>query len=125
MTEKQPQYYTLDIPQREGKEGYIGTLLGLFLKMGGIMAQSDFSETDKRIEYMTQFLISMVPGRKLRKEIRDALKKDIEERTKGLTKNEDKARERNLVCLEYIGEVMDWTDKHIGVTKENKVGFVV
>ncbi len=124
--------FTLDIPQREGKEGYIGTHFSLFLRIGGVLGDAHFSATDLRIEYMTHFLISLIPGRKNRADIRDRLRKDIdknlteEKKTIGenLT-NEQIGRVRNMTCIEYMGEVMDFVDKHVGVSKENKIGFVV
>lgn len=124
--------YTLDIPQREGKEGYIGMQFQLFIKVGGIMADAQFTPTDMRIEYMTHFLISMIPGKTNRRTIRDELKTEIDKRldeekkklNENLT-NEQTGRIRNMTCLEMIGQVMDFTDKHVGVSKENKIGFVV
>lgn len=117
------EWITLDLPQREGKEGYIGTFLTMYLKMGSVLSDGNFKETDKRIEYMTYFMISLVPGKRDRLEIRERLKKEIEQATKGANGNEEKARLRNMVCLECIGEVTDYVDKHIGVSRENKIGF--
>lgn len=124
--------YTLDIPQREGKEGYIGMLFQLFIKVGGIMADAQFTATDMRIEYMVHFLISLVPGKTNRKTIRDELKTEIEKRLEDERKklnenltNEQIGRIRNMTCLEMMGYIMDFTDKHVGVSKENKIGFVV
>lgn len=121
------EYITLDLPQREGKEGYIGTMFTLVLKMGTILADANFKETDMRVEYMTQFMISLIPGKKARKEIREQLHNDIAERLKTDTSADQdaKARLRNMVCLEYIGIVGDFMDKHVGISKENKIGFVI
>lgn len=124
--------FTLDIPQREGKEGYIGTHFSLFLRIGGVLGDATFTSTDLRIEYMTHFLISLIPGKRNRANIRDSLRNDIDknladERKKvgeNLT-NEQIGRVRNMTCIEYMGEVMDFVDKHVGVSKENKIGFVV
>jgi len=124
----------LDAPQREGKEGYIGTILTLFLQLGRQFTSRDFKETDISIIYHMQFMISMIPVKKNREAIREALKTEISKRMDEANKeaiqtgisldNDDKARIRNMVYIEYIGEVMDWVDKHAGVSKENRIGFV-
>jgi hypothetical protein len=127
MSESKEEYLTLDLPQREGKEGYVGTMFSLFLRMGSILGDANFKETDMRIEYMVHFMISLVPGKTHRQEIREDLKRDIEKALKVETSGDTdtKARIRNMICLEYIGIVGDFIDKHIGVSRENKIGFAV
>ena len=126
MDEEKGRMLYLDVPQKEGKEGYVGTLFSLILRTGSILADANFKDTDMRVEYMTHFLISLIPNPQKRKEIRAALKKDIEERIKedGSGDQDTKARSRNMVCLEYIGIVGDFIDTHIGLSVENRLGFV-
>lgn len=123
--------YTFDIPQREGKEGYIGMQFGLLLKMGSLMVEANRQATDNRIEYMAQFMISLIPGRKNRKTIRDGLKTEIQKRLDEEQKklgeeltNDQIGTIRNQIAIEYVGEVMDFIDKHVGVDKENRIGTV-
>ena len=125
MAEQDEKYFTLDIPQREGRDGYIGTIFSLYLRLGGVIADSNFRDSDIRVYYMTKFLISLIPGEKNRKAIRDELKKDIDEALKGISNNDERGRKRNEVCLDYIGRVHDFMDKHVGVSTENKIGFCV
>ena len=132
MADNEEKWLTLEIPQREGKEGYIGMLFGLMLKTGSVMADANFRPTDMRIEYMTHFMIALIPGKRNRQTIRDGLREEMEKRLKqakdenGSDLNEEqKSRVRNMTCLEYIGDVIDFTDKHIGVSRENKIGFAV
>lgn len=121
--------YTFDVPQREGKEGFIAMHFGLMFKMGALMVEANRSATDTRIENMAQFMISMIPGKKNRAEIRDALKIEIDKRIaeaqkSGELTNDQIGTIRNQTCIEYVGNVMDFLDKHIGVTKENRIGIV-
>lgn len=125
------EIYSFDIPVREGKEGYVGMHFGLMLKMGSLMAEANRQATDNRIEYMTQFMISLIPGRKNRKVIREGLKIEINKRLEEERKlagtdltNDQVGTVRNLTSVEYVGEVMDFIDKHIGVDKENRIGTV-
>lgn len=125
------QVYTFDIPVREGKDGYVGMHFGLMLKMGSLMAEANRQATDNRIEYLTQFMISLIPGRKNRKVIRDGLKTEINKRLEEERKaagndltNDQIGAIRNMTSVEYVGEVMDFIDKHIGVDKENRIGTV-
>ncbi len=121
---KQQMVFSLDIPQREGTPGFIGTHFTLMLQMGNIVSKMD-NHTDFRLQYMVNLLISLVPDKKERAAIRKEMKDSIEARTKGLATKEDKGRETQLVCLETVGSVMDFIDRHIGVSKENKIGFAV
>ncbi len=123
--ENESKYLTLDIPQREGKDGYIGTLFGLYLKFGGIISDIGFKENDVRIYYMTKFLINLIPGKRNRAEIKEKMKNEIAEAMKNCSSNDERMRIRNDICLDYIGDVHDFVDKHVGVSKENKIGFSV
>jgi hypothetical protein len=131
QNEQGQDVYTFDVPQREGKEGYIGMHFGLMLKMGSLMAEANRQATDNRIEYMAQFMISLIPGRKNRKIIRDGLQAEIKKRLEEEAKksgtdltNDQIGTIRNLTSVEYVGEVMDFLDKHVGVDKENRIGTV-
>ncbi len=127
------KFLTLDIPSREGKEGYIGTIFSLFLRMGSIMSEPNFQPTDMRIEYMLHFMIALVPGKKNRLKMRNELNELLEIRLREARlknggeelNNEQRGRITNLVCLESLGDVTDFADKHVGVSSENKIGFVV
>jgi len=125
---------TLDIPQKEGKEGYIGTMLTLFLQLGRTFTDSNFKETNISIIYHMNFMISMIPEEEDRAKIRKELNAEIDKRTNEAIEsaktsgtqldNDDKARIRNMVYIEYVGKVMDWVDKFVGISTKNKVGFV-
>ncbi len=127
MAEQTPEgkYFTLDIPQREGKDGYIGTVFGLYLTLGGVIADSNFKDTDIRIYYMVKFLINLIPGEETRTKINNEMKNEIEVALKNITNNDERSRKRNDICYDYIGKVHDFIDKHVGVSKENKIGFAV
>ena len=120
--------YHLDTPMREGKEGFIGMLFGQFLKGATLLTSDGFSITDTRIEIYTHFLISMVPGEKKREAIREAMVKEVEEKLelakKNRASNEELGRIRLLTCIKHIGKVTDYTDLHVGVSIENRLGFV-
>lgn len=115
---------TLDLPQREGKEGYIGTIFSLYLRFGAILSDPGFKETDARIFYMTKFMINLIPGRKNRTKIKDMMKTDIDKAIEKLVSNDEKNKKRNEICIDYIGEIHDFVDKHLGVSEENRVGIV-
>jgi hypothetical protein len=126
-------FYPLELPAREGKEGYVGTIFSLFLRFGAVMGEANFQSTDMRIEFMTHFMISLIPGRKNRAKVRDELKETLTQRLKEAQKNnngeelnnEQKGRITNMTCLEIIGLIMDFTDLHVGVSSENRLGYVI
>lgn len=116
---------TFDIPQKEGKEGYVGTLFGLILKLGTILTDTNLKHTDIRIEYLMQLFISLIPEYKVRDEIRRSLKEDIDiyYKNNGTATNEQKAREVNMIHLNHLGYIMEYIDLHIGIAINNKIGF--
>ena len=122
---QQEKFLTLDIPQREGKEGYIGTVFSLYLRMGSILAEANFKDSDPRIYFFTKFMIGLIPGEKNRGIINNAMDKELEEIFKSNLNNEEKSRKRNEVCINYVGKIHDFIDKHIGVSRENRIGFAV
>ena len=125
MAEQGEKYLTLDIPQREGKDGYIGTIFSLYLRMGGILAESNFKESDPRVYFFTKFMMGLIPGEKNRDAINTVMETEIEKIYKMSITDEEKSRKRNEVCIRYIGKIHDFVDKHIGVSRENRIGFAV
>lgn len=119
---KSQYVFSLDIPQREGKEGFIGTHFTLMLQMGNLLSRIE-SPTDSRIEYMANLLISLIPDKKIRDGTRESIRKEIVEKCKNISTNEDKGRTALMCWIEGVGDVMDYIDKHVGVSRENKVGF--
>jgi len=117
------QIITLEVPQREGKEGYMGTFFSLFLRLGTMIGDANLKDTDNRIRNMTNLMISLIPGKKNRTTIRKEMNQEIENRLKGINDNETRARIRNDICIEYMGNVTDFIDLHIGVDVENRIGF--
>ena len=126
MVEKQEgTYITLDVPLRDGKEGYTGTMFSLFLRFGGILSDPNFKDTDARVYFMTRLMMSMLPNDEGGKvEMIKKLKSDIKEQTRGLTAVDDKNRLRNEICLDAVSVIFDVTDKHIGLSRRNRLGFI-
>lgn len=124
--------YSLDIPQREGKEGYIGTFFTLYLKLGTVLQSPEFSKEPIRLFYMSEFIISLIPDEKARSEVRTSLKnrkKILEtEFRKEAGREELTAKEKDHILiqasLQTIGDVSDYIDKHIGISDKNKIGFI-
>lgn len=122
--------YTLDIPQLEGKEGYIGTFFTLYLQLGNVFKGTEFAREPVKVSLFVKLIISMIPE----KEKRDAINKNIKERFEQL-KKEKAVNGRVLndadmgyllieASLDALGDVTDYIDKHIGLNTKNKVGYV-
>ena len=125
MPENEGTVITLDVPMRDGKEGYTGTMFSLFLRFGSILADPNFKDTDGRVYFMTRLMLSMLPnddGGKI--EMIKKLKLDIKEQTKGLPAMDDRNRLRNEICLDVLSDVFDVTDRHIGLSRKNRLGFI-
>jgi len=127
--------YTLDIPQRDGSVGYIGTFFTLYLKLATVLQSPEFSKEPIRVYYMSKFIISLIPGEEKREEIKKLLK------TTKATTEEEYRKDRGYTAthqlsqqekdhilitstIDSLGCVSDFIDKHIGLSKKNKVGFI-
>lgn len=124
--------YSLDIPQREGKEGYVGTFFTLYLKLGTILQAPEFSKEPIRLFYMSEFIISLIPDETARIKVRSSMKarrQTLEaeyKKDKGSTELSKQEKDHILIqaSLQTIGDVSDYIDKHIGISDQNKIGFV-
>ena len=123
---------TFDIPQREGKEGFIGTFFTLYLNMSSILRSPEFIKEPMRVYYLTKLIIASVPGKKNRDEIKKALNERIDSMKKQRLQKSDvplTEEENNHILidasLDVLGDVSDFIDKHVGVSRENKLGFVI
>lgn len=124
--------YSLDIPQREGKEGYVGTFFTLYLKLGTILQAPEFSKEPIRLFYMSEFIISLIPNEVSRAEVRTMMKTRRQEletelkKEKGIKELSHQEKDHVLIqaSLQTIGFVSDYIDKHIGMSDQNKIGFV-
>lgn len=116
--------YSLDIPAREGKEGFIGTHFTLILQIGNMISRIGPSE-NSNLHYLTSLLISCIPDKKDRAVIRKEIEDEFNKRIDSKSTNEDKLKIRNAICIESVGSVMDYIDKHVGVSRENKIGFCI
>jgi len=122
--------YTLDIPQLEGKEGYIGTFFTLYLQLGNLFKGTDFAREPVKVSLLVRLIISMIPD----KDRRDSINKTIKERFEQLKK--EKAVNGRILTdgdtgyllieasLDALGNVTDYIDKHIGLNIKNKIGYV-
>lgn len=125
------EVFNLDIPLREGTPGYLGMFYAVYLRMAGVLSDAAFNQTDLRPILMFQFLVSMIPGEEHRAAIRSVYERRIAEYTEAAQKetgttglsNEEAYRISLRAALETVGEVTDFTDEHIGISNENKLGF--
>ena len=127
--------YTLDIPQRDGSVGYVGTFFTLYLKLATILQSPEFSKEPIRVYYMSKFIISLIPGEDKRNEIKKLLKETkitIEEEYRkdrgysatSVLSQQEKDHILIISTIDSLGGVSDFIDKHIGLSKKNKVGFI-
>jgi hypothetical protein len=125
--------YTLDIPQREGKEGYIGTFLSSHLNAEAVLKSPEFSREPIRIYYLFEARVSLVPNEEDRQKIYDKLEEKLTYLEKKYKKDRnisgDLTAEQHshlliTASLRTMGLVTDFVADHIGLTSQNKVGFV-
>ncbi len=132
MMENGEKRYTLDIPQLEGKEGYIGTFLTAYLNLITILRSPEFTREPIRVYYITEAIISLIPDQDNRQKARDTVDttfKSLEAKylkEHGTTKLTDAEHSHLTIVasLRTLGTVTDYIDQYVGLNTKNKVGFV-
>lgn len=114
---------TLDIPQREGKEGYIGTFFTLYLKLGTLLSGGSFNSMDYHVTLLVEMIVSTVPGKK-REAIRQRIKDRLANETSSNQSLDEKQHTTTRIYIEELAAVTDFIDEHIGLSNEHKIGIV-
>jgi len=124
---------TFDIPAREGTTGYVGLFFSVYLQTSALLTNPNVVNDAYRLGNITQFMISLVAGKEKRKMIREILKRNIESEISDKKKEHgedyelahDEREGVYIKCyLEIIGDITDFVDEHVGISKENKLGSV-
>ena len=119
-----PDLIELNIPPIEGG-GILSLVFRLYSMLGAIISDADDSKYFK-FEMMTNLIINTVLGSEDREDIKQ-FKKDL--MAKRMAELESPSSDEiNLVhmevCMEAIGEVSSYIDKHLGVSVKLEVGTV-
>jgi hypothetical protein len=123
--------YTLNIPELDGKEGYVAAFFQRFKEIGSILSSADFFREPIRINMMCELIIAQIPQEKRRKEVRakaveiyDELKKERIKELGRQLKDIELSECLLLSSIRAMGFVTDYVEKFIGLSEENKIGFV-
>jgi hypothetical protein len=123
--------FTLDIPQREAKDGYLLTLFTSHLNLESVLKSPEFSHEPIRVYYLALSRISLITSQKQQEEIYRELENKIQElendykKKYNVTTLTDAQQNHILIVasIKTMGKVSIWGDKHMGISIENKVGF--
>ena len=123
------EVFTLDLPQRNMKEGLFTLFLREYATLANVLAAVT-NVTDPRIRFLTDLIIATVPDDDLRQELKNKTKTLLEAKITefkknngGTIENKDKAELLRDVCMEIIGEVTSFLDMHIGLTHKLEVRY--
>lgn len=124
--------YSLDIPQKEGSAGYVGMFFTLWLKVASTIQHPDFTKgSPMSVYYLINWIIAAIPDEseilKIKETIRSR-RKELEQEYKndGITMTE-KTKDHILLMSTIEGSslISHYIDKHIGISKDNKIGWGV
>lgn len=123
-TSERQDVVELDVPQVEGT-GMLSLIYRLYSMLGAVIADSEDSKYFK-FEMLTNLLINTVLDREIREEIKTFKKDEI---TKRVSELDDPGPEEldtvhMEVCMDAIGEVTTFIDRHLGVSVKLEVGQV-
>ena len=124
-------FYSLDAPQKEGKDGYVGTYFSSRLNIDAILRSPDFNTSPRKVYYQVLNIISTIQGVKAR----EVIYKELELRIETLKKEWKKTHEDEnippadeidliiIASLKSLGSVTDYYGKFVPLTSENRIGY--
>lgn len=123
-TSERQDVVELDVPQVEGT-GMLSLIYRLYSMLGAVIADSEDSKYFK-FEMLTNLLINTVLDREIREEIKKFKKDELSRRMSELTNpgSEERDTIHMEVCMDAIGEVTTFIDRHLGVSVKLEVGQV-
>ena len=123
-TSERQDVVELDVPQVEGT-GMLSLIYRLYSMLGAVIADSEDSKYFK-FEMLTNLLINTVLDREIREEIKMFKKDELSRRMSELTNpgSEERDTIHMEVCMDAIGEVTTFIDRHLGVSVKLEVGQV-
>lgn len=123
-TSERPDIIELDVPQVEGN-GMISLLFRLYSMSAAVIADSEDSKYFK-FEMLTNLLINTVLDREIRNEIKEFKLNELKKRLEELgDPGQDEINTVHMnVCMDAIGEVSSYIDRHLGVSVKLEVGTV-
>jgi|LGOV01.1.fsa_nt_gb hypothetical protein len=112
----------LDLPLKDSK-GISGLFLRYYSTFAALICDTQ-SNTDYRIEMMTNLMIASIPENDVRDNMKQLKKQLIDEGTSALTDHDDNDA-INLVivkaCMEVVGEISGYVDQYFGTSKKISV----
>lgn len=123
-TSERQDVVELDVPQVEGT-GMLSLIYRLYSMLGAVIADSEDSKYFK-FEMLTNLLINTVLDREIREEIKKFKKDELSRRMGELINpgSEERDTIHMEVCMDAIGEVTTFIDRHLGVSVKLEVGQV-
>lgn len=119
-----PGEITFAAPKGEIKFSYFDLIMKQMYHLGMMISQSSSGLSDSRIPLMVTFIISHVPEKKLREDMRNDLKQALEARLEGVVDSEDRTMIKIETYVEVVGNIADYLEKYMGTTQENRLGFI-
>lgn len=123
-TSKRADVFELELPQEEGG-GMLSLLFRLYSMLGAVIADADDNKYFK-FELLTKLLVNTVLDREVRDGIKSFMKTELKARLAELeSPGNDEVNAVHLdVCMDAIGEVTTFIDRHLGVSVKLQVGGI-
>ena len=115
-----PDIIPLDLPARDGSNGYVNLFLRYYNILAMIMADSELS-THMRVNLMINLMIASVPDDDFRFKLTDLRNKLIEEATAAHDQDRPSVEEKQMIQLDaninILGEISGFIDLYMGTSK--------
>lgn len=114
---------TFGVPKGEIKDAYFDLIIKQMYHLGIQIGQPD-PYSRGNIPIMVKYIISHIPSKRHRDELKDKIKEDLKIALEGIDDLEDKQMITIDVHIENMGNVSDYLEKFMGIEKENRIGFI-
>lgn len=122
---------TTDIPQRDGKDGYVGVMFSAYLKILSILQSPDHGTQPIAIYFIVHGFISGIPDPDEYKKIIiefETLIVDLQKNRLKISAKKELTDEENRLCIieasmKIIHKVFNYIDKHTGISKSNLISI--
>lgn len=111
------------IPKGEIKDSYFDLILRQLYHLGLQISQPN-TYSNTTVPLMISFIISHIPGKDKRIELRNNIQNEIDSQITGNESIDEKNEKIIKIYIENMGNIADYLEQFMGIEKENRIGYI-
>lgn len=112
------------VPKGELKSGYFDLILKQMYHLGLMISQPTVTYSNNDITLMVRYIISHIPGKEKRMELRKELEEELTKNLGTDVKNKSQEEKNRIIIntyLDFVGNIPDYLEEYMGISKENRL----